>query len=199
MNKGEATRSAILAQALDLSSKVGLEGLTIGALAKQAGMSKSGLYAHFRSKENLQCQVLDAAAARFVKVVFRPALRQPRGLPRIRALFEYWLDWDTNELIGGCPFVSAAAEFDDRPGAVHDRLVRHQRDLFRSLGKAAQLSIDKGHLRKDLDVSQFVFELWGILLSYHYFARLLRHSDARAKAREAFESLMSNARTDQPL
>ena len=116
MSKGDDTRRAILAEALDLTSEVGLEGLTIGVLAKLVGMSKSGLYAHFASKEELQVAVLEAAAGLFREQVFEPAKRQPRGLPRIQALFDRWLDWSATVLSGGCPFIAASTEFDDRPG-----------------------------------------------------------------------------------
>ena len=190
MGKGETTRNAILEQALDLASQIGLEGLTIGALAAKAGMSKSGLYAHFQSKENLQCQLLDYAAERFANFVFRPIVQLPRGLPRLRALFDGWVDWDTAELSGGCVFIAAAADFDDRTGAVHDRLLLHQRNLCRNFGKTVQLCIDEGHFRQDTDVEQLVFELWGILLGYHHFSRLRLTKNAQAKASQAFEDLI---------
>ena len=193
MTKGEDTRRAILSRALDSASTFGLEGLTIGELAKQAGMSKSGLYAHFASKENLQCQVLDAAAERFVDVIWPQVLMAPRGLPRLERLFDRWLHWDTEEMRGGCPFVAAAAEFDDREGPVHDRLVAYQDELFRTFGRTVELCIDEGHFRPDLDVRQFVFDFWGVLLSYHYFARLLRDGEARDKARQAFVTLTRQA------
>ena len=193
MTKGEDTRRAILSRALDSASTFGLEGLTIGELAKQAGMSKSGLYAHFASKENLQCQVLDAAADRFKAVIWPDVLRAPRGLPRLQRLFQRWLHWDANEMRGGCPFVAAAAEFDDREGPVHDRLVAYQDELFRTIGKTVQICVDEGHFRADLDVPQFVFEFWGVLLSYHYFARLLRAPDTNQKAERAFDALTRQA------
>jgi AcrR family transcriptional regulator len=190
MTKGDDTRGAILERALDLSTQVGLEGLTIGALAKDMGMSKSGLFAHFASKEDLQVQVLDAAAARFVEDVVAPALRAPRGLPRLEVLFAGWLDWATRALTGGCPFVSAATEFDDRAGPVHDRLVIHLQAVFGFIARAAGIAVAEGHCRPDLDLEQFVFEFWAILLSFHHFARLLRRDDARARAGHAFSQLL---------
>lgn len=193
VGKGETTRSSILRQALDLASEVGLEGLTVGVLAARVGMSKSGLYAHFESKEDLQCQVLDAAAARFVDVVVAPALKEPRGLPRLRAFFTRWLDSFTNGLSGGCPFVGAVVEFDDRPGQVRDRLVSHLRDMLGSFTRAASIAVDEGHLPGSVDVEQLAFEIWGIVLSYHAYARLLDLEDARERAVRAFERLIRDA------
>ena len=193
MTKGKETKNSILQQALDLSSEIGLEGLTFGPLAKRVGMSKSGLYAHFKSKEDLQSQVLDSAASRFVDVVVARALKQPRGLPRVQALFEFWLDWSTDELIGGCPFIAAATEFDDRTGPVRDRLVAHLRDVTGTVSRAAQISVEEGHFRKDLDVDQFAFEFWAILLAYHHFSRLMHRDDARERASQAFANLVHSA------
>lgn len=193
MSKGDETRSAILWQALDLSSEVGLEALSIGMLAKRAGMSKSGLYAHFESKEDLQGQVLDTAAGLFVDRVVAPAIRAPRGLPRVQALFERWLEWSSEAWSGGCPFMGAAAEFDDRSGPVRDTLVIHLERLTDTVARAAQVSIEEGHLRKDLDVRQFAFELWSILLAYHFYSRLMRRGDARHRAERAFATLLRSA------
>jgi AcrR family transcriptional regulator len=193
VSKGEETRISILQQALDLSSEVGLEGLTIGALAKRVGMSKSGLYAHFESKEDLQTQVLHTAASLFVDVVVTRALKEPRGLPRVKALFERWLDWTTENLSGGCPFIAAATEYDDRSGPVRDSVVGHLSDAIETIARAARISVDEGHFRADLDADQFAFEVWGVLLSYHYFARLHRCEEARTWACQAFSRIIENA------
>jgi len=193
MSKHSATHISILDQALELSSQVGLEGLTIGELAKRVGMSKSGLYAHFQSKQSLQCEVLDAAARRFVDVVLAPAFKQARGLPRIHALFDLWLDWEAQELRGGCPFIAAGSEFDDRPGPVRDQLVSHLRDLLGAIRRSAKIGIEERHLSPDLDVAQFAYEFWAILMAYHHFGRLLQGEDARRRARLAFEHLLATA------
>ena len=194
MGKGENTRKSILKRALDLSSRVGLEGLTIGVLARHANMSKSGLYAHFLSKEDLQSRVLDEAAELFVKTVVAKAIKHPRGLPRIEAFFELWLDWSGERLTGGCPFVAAATEFDDRSGKVRDTLVGHLKNLTESIERSAIIGVEEGHLKPDLDVEQFSFEFWCIFLGYHHFSRLIRHGDARARARRAFEALLQRSR-----
>src|SRR3954454_16045460 len=128
MTKGEETRSAILDRAVAIASEVGFTGLSIGQLAEQTQMSKSGLFAHFKSKEALQLETLEWARERFTDVVIRPTLAAPRGEKRVRALFDSWLDWETEALRGGCIFVTATAEYDDRPGAMRDALVRSLQD-----------------------------------------------------------------------
>jgi AcrR family transcriptional regulator len=195
MKRGEATRQAILDDALAQASVLGLEGLTIGSLAKRTGMSKSGLYAHFESKEGLQIQVLEEARDRFVTTVVSPALKQPRGEPRVRGLFERWLAWARSaQLPGGCPFIAVAAELDDQRGPVRDRLVSIQRDWRDTLETVARTAVEEGHFRPDLDLAQWSFELWGLALSYHWHARLLEADDALDRARDAFEGFLERAR-----
>jgi AcrR family transcriptional regulator len=194
--KGELTRDAIVDRALDLATRLGLEGLTIGALADDLGLSKSGLFAHFGSKQALQIAVIDAAIQKFVNVVVTPALRCKRGEPRVRALFERWFDWVRPSMAeAGCFFVAASVEFDDRPGIVRDRLATAQRDWLGTLAQAARIAVDQGHFRADLDAPQFAFEGYGIALAYHHVARLLDDKDAEARARTAFESLIERARS----
>jgi len=194
MSKGEATRAAILDAALAQASEAGFESLTIGSLADRAGLSKSGLYAHFGSREDLQVAAIEAAAARFTETVFIPALKARRGLPRIRALFEHWLDWTQRTgLAHGCPMQAAAVEFDDRPGAVRDAVVEHFARLERELARAVELAIGQGHLDADLDVGQFVFELMGIIFAYQHAARLFDAARAQQKARRAFDALVCAA------
>jgi AcrR family transcriptional regulator len=194
MSKGAETRETILDAALAQASAAGFESLTIGALAARTGLSKSGLFAHFGSREDLQVAAIEAAAARFTTTVFMPALKAPRGLPRLRALFDNWLDWTARTgLSHGCPMQAAAVEFDDRPGPVRDAVARHFERLEAELARGVSLAIDEGHLRRDLDVRQFVFELLGIVLAYHHNARLLRREDAEAHARAAFARLIAHA------
>jgi AcrR family transcriptional regulator len=194
MSKGEQTRAAILEAALAQASESGFESLTIGALAERARMSKSGLFAHFGSREDLQVAAIEAAAARFTETVFVPALKAKRGLPRIRSLFEHWLDWTTRSgLTHGCPMHAAAVEFDDRPGPVRDAVVEHFARLERELGRAVGLAIDQGHLRADLDVEQFAFEMMGVIFAYHHGARLFDAKRAEVRARAAFDRLLAVA------
>ena len=193
MGKGQDTRAYVLAQGLDLASELGLEALTIGTLAARAGLSKSGLYAHFSSKEDLQCQVLDAGAERFIVEVMTPAIAEPRGLPRIEAIQHLWMRWETEVLPGGCPFIAAASDYDDREGPVRDRAVAHIGRWLEGVERAASIAVDEGHFRADLDVGQYAFELWSTVLAYQQFARLLRRPDADARARTAFAGLNARA------
>jgi AcrR family transcriptional regulator len=194
MGKGEQTRLAILDAALAQASESGFESLTIGALAERTGLSKSGLFAHFGSREDLQLAAIDAAAARFGETVFLPALRAPRGLPRLRALFDRWLGWTVEGgLAHGCPMQAAAVEFDDRPGPARDRVVGHYERLHAELARTVRLAMEQGHLRPDLDVDQLIFDTMGVVLSYQHHARLMRRDQADARARHAFERLIAAA------
>lgn len=195
MGRGAETRAAIVDHAVKLASTVGLEALTIGSLAKALDLSKSGLFAHFRSKENLQITVIDAAADLFVESVIRPAVAEPRGEPRIRAFFERWLRWAESErLPGGCLFVAAAAEVDDRPGPVRDSVAERQREWLGTLAKAARLAIEQAHFRSDLDPQQFGFEMYAIMLGHHHATRLLRDPSATERAKLAFTALLQRSR-----
>lgn len=193
MGKGAETRERILEQAVRLASRDGLEGLTIGSLSSELGLSKSGLFAHFGSKDELQLQVLEAAVDRFTDTVVRPALAKPPGEARIRAFFERWLAWANDpSMPGGCIFVAASAELDDRPGPARDFLVQshHERTAF--LAKAARISMETGHFRADMDPEQFAFDIDCIALGYHHAHRLLRDSRAVERARAAFERLLAS-------
>jgi AcrR family transcriptional regulator len=194
MSKGEETRAAILDAALLQASEAGFESLTIGSLAERTGLSKSGLFAHFGSREELQVAAVEVAAARFTETVFLPALKAKRGLPRIRALFERWLGWtERSGLAHGCPIQAAAVEFDDRPGAVRDAVVAHYKRLEQELARAVAMAIEQGHLRAALDPEQFVFDMLGIIHAYYYSSRLLRRDEAATRARRAFERLVADA------
>ena len=194
MGKGEHTRNAILDAALAQASETGFESLTIGGLAERTGLSKSGLFAHFGSREDLQVAAIGLAAARYAEAVFRPAMAAPRGLPRMRALFDNWLEWTARSgLAHGCPMQAAAVEFDDRPGPLRDAVLAHYERLERELARGVALAIDEGHLRRDLDVEQFVFDMVGIIYAYYHHARLLRHAAAASRARTAFERLVAAA------
>jgi AcrR family transcriptional regulator len=190
--KGEQTRTAILDEALRIASKLGLEGLTIGSLADATGMSKSGLFAHFGSREDLQLAVLDYAAQRYGELVFVPVLKIERGLPRLRALFERWLDWTIESgLPGGCIMISAAIEYDDRPGPIRDAAIANQHRGNAITQKAVRLAIEEGHLKPETDPEQISFEMLGIVLATHNHRRLLGDKEARKRALTAFEELIS--------
>lgn len=197
MRKGDLTRHVILEHATELASEVGLTGLTIGRLADDLSLSKSGLFGHFQSKEALQVQVLEHSAERFVEEVVRPALAAPRGEQRLRALFERWLAWDTG-LAGGCVFVAATSELDDRAGPVRDRLVELQRQWIGVLAQSFQKAIEQGDAVVDADPEQFAQDVYGIMLAWHHHSRLLGDNEAEARARRAFEALLAAARAPAP-
>ena len=193
--KGERTRAAILDEALRLVSNAGLDGLTIGTLADATGMSKSGLFAHFGSREELLLAVLAHGQARFGEVVFQPAMARPRGLPRLRAMFVNWLDWtESAELPGGCPMIGGAAEFDDKPGPVRDLLAGGQRSWIETLKRAVRQAIDEGQLAPGTDPEQIAFEMFGIALVVHHHRRLLGYKKSRERALTALDSLFQRHR-----
>src|SRR5512144_1201165 len=195
MGKGEQTRAAVLDRAVELASAVGLEGLTIGRLAGESHLSKSGLFAHFGSKEDLQVRTLERAAERFVEVVVKPGLAARRGEPRVRELFERWLRWPEEvPQPGGCIFVAASAELDDRPGPARDRLAQLQRDWLDVLAGAVRVAKDEGHFHAGVEPELFAFETYGIMLMTHLASRLLRDRGAVPRARRAFGRLLQSAR-----
>ena len=196
MNKGSGTKEMILDSALKAVSSLGLGNLSIGGLAASVGLSKSGVYAHFQSKEQLQIQILQTAVRKFIKTVVAPALAQPRGEPRIRALFRNWLSWSQASFLpGGCIFIAAATEFDDDSGPIRDFLVQSQQDWVANLSLAAQIGVAEGHFRAELDSDQFAYDFYSIVLAYHHFSRLLKDPDAELRCLEAFESLIASSRT----
>jgi AcrR family transcriptional regulator len=194
MGKGIETRQAVLDEAARVASRFGLGGLTVGSLAAATRLSKSGLFAHFQSKEALQLQLLAHTRDRFIDLVIRPALAAPRGEPRVRELFRRWLAWDADALPGGCLFVAASAELDDQPGPVRDRLAQDQRDWMDTIAQVFRTGIAEGHFRRDADPEQFAHDLHGVMLAFHHASRLLGDPDAAARATRAFEQLLHAAR-----
>lgn len=198
MSKGELTRQAILDRATAVASAAGLEGLTIGKLAEELELSKSGLFAHFGSKGSLQVAVLENAAARFVEIVVKPALRARRGEARLRALFEHWSEWPKkSRLPGGCVFIAAAAELDDRPGPARACLVKQQRDFLELIATTVRGAVTEGQFRKDLDAEQFAHDFYAVMLGFHHATRLLKDPRAEKRAVHAFEALLDGARRPQ--
>ncbi|HZJ68007.1 MAG TPA: TetR/AcrR family transcriptional regulator [Kofleriaceae bacterium] len=192
MAKGEQTRRAILARAFEIAKTSGLSGLSIGRLAEETGLSKSGLFAHFGSKEALCVAVVEEAAQQFVEFVMAPALQKPRGEPRIRALFERWVEWGQQP--GGCFFVSAVAELDDQPGPARDALVQACRDWLDALATAARITVTEGQFRADVDPDQFAFEVYSAMLGFHTYQKFLRAPASLSRARDALERLLTAAR-----
>ena len=192
--KGRQTRAAILDAALALASHMGLEGLSIGALAEVTQMSKSGVFAHFGSREELQISVVREYHARFEQEVFFPAMREPRGLPRLHALFERWVRRVSLELDSSCIYISGAVDFDDRPGPVRDALATMVRAWHAALERAIRLAVDEKQLRADTDAEQMLFEIHGLILALHHDARFLRNPGVLDRARRGFERLLAHYR-----
>ena len=190
LHKGQQTRAAILDAALALASSMGLEGLSIGALAEVTRMSKSGVFAHFGSREELQISVVREYHAKFEEEVFFPALREPRGLPRLAALFERWVRRVSVVIDSGCIYISGAVEFDDRPGPVRDALVTMVQTWHGALLRAIRIALDEKHLKPDTDPQQMLFEVHGLILALHHDARFLRSPGAVERARTAFERIL---------
>ena len=192
LHKGQQTRNAILDAALGLASHMGLEGLSIGALAEVMQMSKSGVFAHFGSREELQISVVREYHARFEDEVFKPSMAEERGLPRLRGLFERWIRRVSVELDSGCIYISGAVEFDDRPGPVRDALAEMVVTWHRALERAIAIAVEEGHLCPDTDPHQMLFEIHGLILALHHDARFLRNPGTLDRARAGFARVLSH-------
>jgi AcrR family transcriptional regulator len=198
MSKGEQTKEKILNTAIGLASVYGLQDLSIGRLASESQLSKSGLFAHFNSKENLQTQIIQRVTDLYIENVLRPALTHPRGIPRIRAIFHNWKHWiDGDALPGGCLALTSAVEFDDRPGAVRQEVVGMVQSLLQMLERSANIAVEEGHFRTDADAKQFAYELNALVCGYHMNSRLLEDPEADKRSNEAFERLLDTFRKEQ--
>lgn len=186
--KRAATRGTILDHAYVLARRDGLEGLSIGTLATDVGMSKSGVFAHFGSREDLQLAVLELGARRFMANVLLPALKQPRGLPRLRAIVANWFVWARKHQ-SGCVLLSAASEYDGRDGTLHDAVVAQQAGWRGELQKAITQAVGEGHLRADTDADQLAFEVYALLLGLHHDGGLFGYDEAERHTSAAFERL----------
>jgi len=195
MHKGELTKTSILDRAVSMASVLGLEGISIGRLASEVGMSKSGLFGHFGSKEALQHAILEFAIDNFKARVITPALRESTGKARLTTLFANWLDWAGQEsFAGGCPLMVASIELDDRPGPLRDYLVAQQVAWLDCIRRMAQKAVADGVLRDGLDTRQFAFEFQGIGLGYNFARRLLNDVHARNRAQSAFTRLLQSVK-----
>jgi AcrR family transcriptional regulator len=197
--KGQQTKAVIVDAALNLAAQIGLEGLSIGALAEVTGMSKSGVFAHFGSREELQISVVREYHARFEQEVFYPAMQAPRGLPRLRALFANWMKRTSAEIDSGCIYISGAVEFDDRPGPVRDALAESVNIWLAAMLRAVLQAQDEGHLLADADAKQISFEIHALILALHYEARFLRSADSLARANAGFDNILARCATPEAL
>jgi AcrR family transcriptional regulator len=198
MGKGEQTRQLIVDRALSMAQRLGLEQVTLGVLADELDLSKSGLFAHFKSKEQLQLEVVKEVVDRFSHTVILPALKVERGAPRVQQLFEGYLEWirsPTASTESGCILMAMSYEYDDRPGPVRDALVKAQHDWIDSVARVAKSGIGAGSFRADLDPKLFAFEFDGILQSFHRAFKLLQHNRAESMARKALARLLTEATT----
>ena len=190
-HKGQQTKAAIVDAALGLATHIGLDGLSIGALAEVMQMSKSGVFAHFGSREELQISVVRHYHARFEDEVFTPALQQRRGLPRLQAMFDNWMRRTSIEIDSGCLYISGAVEFDDRPGPVRDALVDSVQAWLAAIKRAVTQAREAGHLQPDADDEQIVFEMHGLILALHHEARFLKTPGSLARAQTGFASILA--------
>ncbi len=190
LQKGQQTKAAIVDAALGLATQIGLEGLSIGALAEVTQMSKSGVFAHFGSREELQISVIREYHTRFEEEVFYPAMQQGRGLPRLRSLFANWMQRTSIEIDSGCIYISGAVEFDDRTGPVRDALVGSVKTWLAAMRRAVVSAKEEGHLRADADEDQLLFEIHGLILALHYEARFLRNPGSIARANTGFDNIL---------
>jgi len=194
--KGQQTKAAIVEAALGLATQIGLESLSIGAVAEMAGMSKSGVFSHFGSREELQISVVREYHARFQAEVFTPSLSAPRGLPRLQALFDRWVQRTSVEVHSGCIYISGAVEFDDRPGAVRDTLIESMDTWLAAVQRAVMQAQEAGHLRADADPQQVVFEIHALILALHFDARFLKSPQSLGRAQTGFQHLLERYATE---
>jgi AcrR family transcriptional regulator len=194
--QGERTRKAILETAVHIASAEGLEGLTIGRLAQQLSMSKSGLFAHFGSKEDLQVATVEAARAIFIHEVIKPAFESAQGLLRLWKLCDIWLAYVQSGVFrGGCFFAAAAAEFDSRPGPVRDRIAEIMKEWLSTLRKAIVEAQNAGQLNKQIDATQLAFEFNSLELGANWAFQLYGDTRAFKRAREAIRERLSRYAT----
>ncbi len=197
MRKGELTRAAILDVALDLASRDGLEGLTIGLLADKMNMSKSGVFAHFGSREDLQLEVLKLYHHRFEQEVFFPSVKEPRGIQRLQAMFARWVKRVSVEVASGCIYISGAVEYDDRPGPIREELMAMVGAWQGALLRCVKQCVEGGDLQADTDPQQLVYEMYGLILALHHDARFLRIPGSLERAGVGFARLIETYRNPQ--
>jgi AcrR family transcriptional regulator len=191
ISKAEQTKATIVDAALRLASQIGLEGLSIGAIAEVTQMSKSGVFAHFGSREELQISVVREYFFRFERDVFTPTLALARGLPRLRGMFANWMTQVAHEIQSGCIFISGAVEFDDRTGPVRDALEQSMKTWLAAVRRSVAMSIEQGHLIPTAEPKQIVFEIHGLILALHYEARFFKSPRSMDRAKTGFENVLN--------
>ncbi len=198
MRKGDVTKNAIIDAGLAIAARDGLEGITIGSLAESIGMSKSGVFSHFGSREDLQIALLKAYEQRFIDHALIASLKQPRGLPRLQAIVDAWLELSAREATAGCIWISGATEYDARPGAVRETLVGMVYSWQREMSRAINQAIEMGHLDASTDAEQLVFEIYGVILVLHHDGRLLQSPNVVGRAERSIRRLLASYQTPLP-
>lgn len=195
--KGLITKSLIIQAALEIASKSGLEGLTIGNIADTVAMSKSGVFAHFGSREDLQVAVIHEYYRRFEELVFIPALSKPKGLPRLRQMINTWLRISIGDEASSCFFIAGAVEYDDRPGIVRDELVLSVENWRLALLRAIKEAVSVGHLKKTVNADMLLFQLYSAVLGVHHDLRFLQNPKSLALANKLIKDIFANNQTDK--
>lgn len=190
MEKGIETRERILNVAMYMVREYGFDSLTIGETARLVGMSKSGVFAHFESRDELLLNVIEFTARDFRLNVYDRAMQHKRGVERIYALSRYWLKW-SNQPSGGCPFMSGAFEFDDRPGVIRDAIVKHEKTVHDIWERAAKIAVEENEFSANADCKQFAYEIIGNILSFHIYKRLLNDAKAGHFYNVTFDNIIS--------
>jgi len=188
----QGPKRAIVERAFKNATRLGLEGVTIGGLAADLGLSKAGVHSHFGTKEGLQEQIVAFAIDEFTRIVIQPTLSAETGLPRLKALFSHWVGWyERYGKLDGCFFVSNATEMDDRPGAVRDALVGAVQNMLRLICELVRECVSKNEFIAETDPQQFAFEMYGVILAHHNADRFLQDAKAGTKAQRAFNGLLT--------
>ena len=194
IGKRATTRETILDHAYELARRDGLEGLSIGSLAQDVGMSKSGVFAHFGSREELQLAVLQWVEKRFVDTILVPALQEPRGLPRLRSMVLHWKEWGHTHQ-SGCVLLSAVGEYDGREGPLRDAILRQQRGWREQMQRAIGQAVELKQLDADTEAEQFAFEIYALMLGLHHDAGLFGYDEASQRTDAAFNRLLRSYQT----
>jgi AcrR family transcriptional regulator len=192
--KAENRTTSILDQALSLVRNMGFESVSIATLAKEVGMSKSGLFAHFNSKEKMHVMILDHAADKFSEDIFRASLNKKRGLPRLEAIISNWLKWYHSNGGGNCPFIAASIEYDSKPGVVKERIMHHTNNLIASISVSVQHCVEEGHFNKNLNVKKISFELYSLVMGHLIYLRTLEAKNADELFVQTFDELIERSR-----
>ena len=194
MSKAKNTKVDILNTALPLVRKLGFESVSIANLAKEVGMSKSGLFAHFHSKEKMHVMILDHASVDFTQNVVIPALKTKRGLPRLKKIISNWLGWLGSSSEGACPFVAASIEYDQKDGLVKERLQFHLGSLIKAITRSVDHCIEEGHFNKKCDSNQIAYEIYSFIIGESIYRKTLGHKSSNKILLESLNRLYARSK-----